>query len=106
MEKKIDVVGQMILSAIPIIITPLYAFYRVKKFKRGVLVILANMTIDIVILTANGDINWNLESEGFGPIAFTSGYVSSFIVDILFPLYFARKWTIEYNQKMEATPST
>ena len=62
--------------------------------------ILVNMTIDLVILTANGDINWNLESEGFRPVAFTIGYASSFIVDILFPLYFVRKWTMEYNEKI------
>ena len=57
MEKKIDVAGQMIISAIPVIFTPLYGFYRIKKFKKGVLVILANVAIDFVFLMISGDVS-------------------------------------------------
>ena len=99
MEKKIDLIGQMILSSIPIIATPLYAFYRIKKFKKGVLVILANVAIDLVFLTITGDLNWNLKSDIIYSPTFTVSKAYVLIVDILFPLYFARQWTIEYNEK-------
>ena len=98
MEKKIDVIGQMILAAIPILVTPLYAFYRIKKFKKGVLVMIVEIAIALSILTIMGDLKW--DSEETGPFEITQGFVGSTIVDILFPLYFVRKWTLEYNEKI------
>jgi hypothetical protein len=113
LAKKIDVVGQMIIAAIPVIITPLYAFYRIKKFKKGFLIILLNVAIDTMILTYYGDINWaDLESDNQSdnqptmPITFTEGYAVSLIVDILLPMYFVRKWTITYNEQIDATTQT
>lgn len=103
MEKKIDVIGQMILAAIPIIVTPLYAFYRIKKFKKGVLVILLVFAIEIVDASITEAMN---ESEFFmlesweKPVDLAYQYTAGLIVAILLPMYFARKWTIEYNEKI------
>ena len=103
-EKKIDLTGQMILAAIPSIITQLYAFYRIKKFKKGVLVMLLVigivMTDFIIIESINAISDIPLEDwEKTTDLVFQ--YIFSLIVGILLPLYFARKWTLEYNEKFE-----
>lgn len=101
MEKKIDVVGEMILSAIPIIVTPLYAFYRIKKFKKGIIVMivtLAIISIDFIIHRFVAENKFfNLESFD-QQIVILAWYVTALIIAILFPMYFVRKWTIEYNE--------
>lgn len=103
MEKKIDVIGQMILAVIPIIVTPLYAFYRIKKFKKGVLVMIVEIAISLSISTVTGDLKWgSYLSLETGPFEITQGFVVASIVDILFPLYFVRKWTLEYNEKIDS----
>ena len=103
-EKKIDLTGQMILAAIPSVITQLYAFYRIKKFKKGVLVMLLVigivMTDFIIIESLNAISDIPLEDwEKTTDLVFQ--YIFSLIVGILLPLYFARKWTLEYNEKFE-----
>jgi len=106
-EKKIDVIGQMILSAIPIIVTPLYAFHKIKMFKKGVLVIL----LTFVIIIFDGIIAWTfIESEFFmfesweKSVDLSYHYAFGFIIAMLLPMYFARKWTIEYNEKLDSNP--
>ena len=107
MEKKIDIVGQMILAAIPSIITQLYAFYRIKKFKKGVLVMLLVIGIvmtDFIIAEAFNEIGdmplevWEKSTN----LVFQ--YIFILIVSILLPLYFARKWTLEFNEKIGSQP--
>lgn len=103
MEKKIDVIGQMILTAIPLIVTPLYAFYRIKKFKKGVLVILLTLVAIVIDSMITATLN---ESEFFmlenwqRPVDLSYQYIISLIIEILLPMYFVRKWTIEYNEKI------
>lgn len=101
MEKKIDVVGQMILSAIPIIVTPLYAFYRIKKLKKGIMVMivtLAIISLDYIVHRFVAESEFlNLESFD-QQIIKLAWYVTALIIAILFPMYFVRKWTIEYNE--------
>ncbi len=133
----------MILAAIPIIVTPLYAFYRVKKFRKGILVILAILAFNIVLLIPGDNwlypviqyslvvevlteykttqeflreeemlvqsflkTDWFESAEVFtvyyNPIKIT--YVVVTLLEyILIPLYFARKWTIEYNERIGTT---
>ncbi len=105
-QKKIDVIGQMILSAIPAVIPQLYAFYRIKKFKKGVLVLLATISLfalDFIIdlgvigvlnhgnLTTNAQNNKLLED------------VIGIMIGSLLPMYFARKWTLEYNEQIDTS---
>lgn len=102
MHKKIGIVGQMILAAIPIVVTQLYAAYRVKRFKRGVLVILLVIAIDTTFIYFIYDVNWEeeLTSEGMRLLQLTYNFALTLMVNILLPLYFVRKWTIEYNEKI------
>lgn len=101
--EKIDVIGQMILATIPIIVTPLYAFYRIKKFKKGVLVILLTFTATIIDSMITSTLN---ESDLFmlenwqKPVDLSYQYAAALIIWILLPMYFTRKWTIEYNEKV------
>ena len=101
----------MILAAIPVIVTPLYAFYRVKKFKKGLVIIIALIFVDYFLLTPGTSIydaiiSETVESEK--SITIASNFATVLILEILLPLYFARKWTIEYNEKIkpETTNST
>ena len=92
----------MILAAIPIIVTPLYAYYRVKKFKKGVLVILLTFAISITSWTIFDAMNENdffMLENWERPVDLSYQYATGLIVDILLPMYFARRWTIEYNEK-------
>ena len=52
-----------------------------------------------------GDINWEelLAEETLEPNQLTYGYASTLLVDTLLPLYFAGKWTVEYNEKIETS---
>ena len=104
MAKKIDVIAQMILAAIPIFATPLYAFYRIKKLKKGVLVILLTLAIVATDSTLHNEVSKSefFEMESFEREAIVIfSYVSGFIITILLSMYFARKWTLEYNEKIE-----
>jgi len=106
-EKKVDVIGQMILSAIPLIVTPLYAFYKIKMFKKGVLVIL--LTVVIIIIDGIFALIF-IESEFLmlesweQSVDLSYHYAVGIIVVMLLPMYFARKWTIEYNEKLDSNP--
>jgi len=104
LKKKIDVPGQMILAAIPIFATPLIAFYRVKKLKKGVLVMLLIIAIVALDSFLHDVISKSefFEMESFQREAIVIySYVFSLIITILFPMYFARKWTLEYNENLE-----
>ena len=106
MEKKIDVVGQMILAAIPGFIAPLYAFYKIKKLKKGILLALSIIGIETVIFFIYGDFTWNDFINGkeiTGPINISVGFILALLVEILLQVYFARKWTIEYNERIETS---
>ena len=104
-EKKIDVVGQMILGVTPSIVTQLYAFYRIKKFKKGVLVIL--MTLGLIALGTTIDsgihlaMNKNIMPSNDSNFKILE-YVIGIIITCLLPMYFARKWTLEYNDKIDS----
>jgi len=92
-ERKVDVVGQMILACIPIIATPLYASYRVKKLKKGILLLIAIIAIIMVFYI----ISYYLDKEDY-----LSNWVIPLLIEILMPVYFVRKWTIEYNEKLSS----
>ncbi len=104
-EKKIDVIGQMILCAIPLIVTPLYAFYKIKMFKKGVLVILlvfAIVIIDGVFALIFIESEFLMLESWEQSVDLSYHYAVALIVEILLPMYFARKWTIEYNEKLDS----
>ena len=108
--KKIDVVGQMILGATPAIIPQLYAFYRIKKLAGGIFVLImtagligldflidyAIHSLDTQDMTAS-ELN---EANNVVPSFQMSETIFLIMVGSLLPMYFVRKWTLEYNEKI------
>lgn len=91
------------MAAIPVIVTPLYAFYKVKKFKKGLVIIIILIFVDYFLLTPDTSIYDAIisgTSESEKTITLISNYATVLLLEILLPLYFARKWTIEYNEKI------
>ncbi len=78
----IGIRGQIILAIIPSFITQLIAFYRIRKFTKGLIIELIIFIVDLIIQMV---IQWP-----FGVI-----FALPFTVGI--PVYFVRKWTVEYN---------
>jgi len=104
LEKKIDVTGQMILAAIPMFVTPLYAFYRVKKFKKGLLVmflVLGIVGVDSIIHASIATSEMFEIKQFQREMIISYSYVFSLIITMLIPMYFARKWTIGYNNTLD-----
>ncbi len=94
----------MILGAIPGFIAPLYAYYRIKKFKKGVLVSLVIIGIESLVFLLYGDWTWKEFLNGkeiTGPIQISVGFVIALLIEILLQVYFVRKWTLEYNEKID-----
>ncbi|MGI0066276.1 MAG: hypothetical protein ACREA5_02290 [Nitrosotalea sp.] len=74
---------QMILAVIPIFVTQLFAFYRIQKLIYGIM-------IEVIIYF----VDWLIQSS----ISWPFGLIVFLPISILIPLYFVRKWTLEFNQ--------
>ena len=75
---------QMILAVIPvpIPITQLFAFYRIQKLVYGIIIEVIISSIDLIILSF-----W-----------WPFGMMITLPVSVLIPLYYIRKWTLEFNK--------
>jgi len=78
----INVRGQMILALIPSFITQLIAFYRIRKLSKGLVVELIIFLVDVLIQAI---------------IAWPFGVIFALPLTVGVPVYFVRKWTLEYN---------
>lgn len=74
---------QMILAVMPIFVTQLFAFYRVRKLVYGIIIEVIIFFVDWLI---QGSISWPFGLMVFLPIS------------VLVPVYFVRKWTLQFNQ--------
>lgn len=74
---------QMILAVIPTFVTQLIAFYRVQKLINGIIIEVIIFFVDLVIQMS---ISWPF------------GMIISLPISILVPLYYIRKWTLEFNK--------
>ncbi|MDE1842941.1 MAG: hypothetical protein KGH95_04755 [Thaumarchaeota archaeon] len=74
---------QMILAVIPTFVTQLIAFYRVKKLAYGIIIEIIIFFVDLVIQMS---ISWPF------------GMIIALPVSVLIPLYYVRKWTLEFNR--------
>ena len=74
--------GQMILAIVPSFVTQLIAFYRIRKFTKGLVMELIIFLSDILIQTI---IQWPF------------GVIFALPLTVGVPVYFVRKWTLEYN---------
>jgi len=74
---------QMILAVIPTFVTQLIAFYRIKKLAYGIIIEFIIFFVDLVIQMS---ISWPF------------GMIIALPVSVLVPLYYVRKWTLEFNR--------
>ncbi len=78
----INIRGQMILAIIPSFITQLIAFYRIRKLSKGLVVELIIFLVDVLIQAI---------------IPWPFGVIFALPLTVGVPVYFVRKWTLEYN---------
>jgi hypothetical protein len=74
---------QMMLAVIPTFVTQLIAFYRIKKLVYGIIIEVIIFFVDLVIQMS---ISWPF------------GMMIALPISVLIPLYFVRKWTLEFNR--------
>ena len=74
---------QMILAVIPTFVTQIFAFYRIRKLVYGIIIEVLIFFADLVIQMS---ISWPF------------GMIISLPISVLTPLYFIRKWTLEFNK--------
>jgi len=74
---------QLILAVIPTFVTQLIAFYRIQKLIYGIIIEVIIFFVDLVIQMS---ISWPF------------GMIIVLPISILVPLYYVRKWTLEFNR--------
>ena len=74
---------QLILAVIPTFVTQLIAFYRIQKLIYGIIIEVIIFFVDLVIQVS---ISWPF------------GMIIVLPISILVPLYYVRKWTLEFNK--------
>jgi len=74
---------QLILAIIPTFITQIIAFYRIRKLANGIILELIIFSIDLIIQLS---IKWPF------------GMVIALPITIGVPVYYVRKWTVEFNK--------
>jgi len=74
---------QMILAVVPIFVSQLIAFYRIHKLVYGII-------IEVIIYF----VDWLIQSS----ISWPFGMVIFLPISVLIPVYFVRKWTLEFNK--------
>ena len=74
---------QMILAVIPTFVTQLFAFYRIRKLTYGIIIELIIFFADLIIQMS---ISWPF------------GMMIVLPISVLIPVYYVRKWTLEFNK--------
>ena len=74
---------QIILAIIPTFITQIIAFYRIRKLTYGIILELVIFCIDLIIQIS---VSWPF------------GMVIALPITIGTPVYYVRKWTMEFNE--------
>lgn len=80
---KVNLKSQLILALIPSFISQIIAFYRIKKLFHGIIVEAVVFFIDLIIQLI---VSW--------PV----GMLITFPITVGVPVYYVRKWTIEFNR--------
>ena len=75
--------AQLILAVIPTFVTQLFAFYRIRKLTYGIIIELIIFFVDLVIQMS---ISWPF------------GMMVVLPISVVIPVYFVRKWTLEFNK--------
>ena len=74
---------QLILAVIPSFVTPLFAFYRIRKLTNGIIIELIIFLTDLIILMS---------------ISSPFGMMIVLPISVLIPVYYVRKWTLKFNK--------
>lgn len=74
---------QLILAVLPIFVTQLFAFYRIRKLSNGILIEVIILFVDIVIQAS---------------VAWPFGVMIVLPISVIIPVYFVRKWTLKFNK--------
>ena len=74
---------QIILALIPSFITQIIAFYRIRKLLNGIIMQIVIFFIDLIIQLV---FSWPF------------GMVFALPITIGIPVYYVRKWTLEFNR--------
>ncbi len=80
---KISLRTQLILALIPSFVTQIIAFYRIRKLLSGIILEVIIFFIDAIIQMS---ISWPF------------GMVFALPITVGIPVYYIRKWTIEFNK--------
>ena len=90
-SKQIGLTGQTILAIIPSLITQLIAFFRIKKYKEGVLISLGILGASIGVQMV---------------LPFPFGLIGVFVITSTVSVRFVRRWTREYNANLPPMPQS
>ena len=74
---------QMILAVLPTFVTQLFAFYRIRKLVYGIIIEVTIFFADLIIQMS---ISWPF------------GMMIVLPISVLIPVYYVRKWTLEFNK--------
>ena len=74
---------QLILAVIPTFVTQLFAFYRIRKLTYGIIIEVIIFFVDLMIQMS---ISWPF------------GMIIVLPISVLIPVYYVRKWTLEFNK--------
>lgn len=74
---------QLILAVIPTFVTQLFAFYRIRKLTYGIIIEVIIFFVDLMIQMS---ISWPF------------GMMIVLPISVLIPVYYVRKWTLEFNK--------
>ena len=102
-RKSYSVKIQMIFAIIPIV--DLWASYRIKKFRIYVLIVWIGFGILFTITdwAIYGDDFWDEDFPLFPDTSSIIIYILEIAIEIIIAMILIRKWTIEWNKKIEST---
>ena len=83
-KERVSLKTQLILAVIPSFISQIIAFYRIKKLVHGIVIEIVIFFIDLVVSSI---ISW--------PV----GTMIALPITVVIPVYYVRKWTLEFNTK-------
>ena len=80
---RVSLRTQLILALIPSFVTQIIAFYRIRKLLNGIILEVIVFFVDVIIQIS---ISWPF------------GMIFALPITIGIPVYYIRKWTIEFNK--------
>lgn len=81
--ERVSLRTQLILAVIPSFVSQIIAFYRIKKLVYGLIIEAVIFFIDLVIQLV---------------ISWPAGMVFALPITVGIPVYYIRKWTLEFNR--------